>query len=298
MAIVLLAVLLALVASHVLPDLARVRQFGWFAGWLGWLARTFGESKLWHGGAGALLTLGVPVLALGLVQLAFDDRLYGLAELALGALVLFYCWGPRDLDLDVDAIVAAPDAERRLAAIQRIPPEPPATPLPLSGAVLVDQVFRAALTRWFGVLFWFIVLGPIGALLYRLTQLAARTRGYGEPLPADQVETLETTARVLDWPAAQLMTLGLAIAADFDAVASAWRDFHAARGRWLVADVGFLYAAGRASVELEDELDEHYVAGGTRGALAEMSQAMALSWRILIVWLVLFSLLVLAGSIR
>ena len=298
MAITLLAVLFALVAGHVLPDLARVRQFAWFASWIDRLAAWFGDSKFWQSGAGALLTIGVPVLLLGIVQAAFDDRMYGLAELALGAFVLFYCWGPRDLDLDVDAIVSAPDAQRREAAVQSLPPEPPTPPLALAGSVLVDQVFRAALLRWFGVLFWFIVLGPIGALLYRLTQLAARTRSCGAPLPVDQAEALETLARWLDWPAAQLMTLGLAIAADFDAVAAAWRDFHAARGQWFVADNGFLLAAGRASVEIEDDLDENYVAGGTRGALSELQQAMALCWRILIVWLVLFSLVVLAGALH
>ena len=40
-------------------------------------------------------------------------------------------------------------------------------------ASLVEAVFRNAQRRWFGVLFWFCVLGPFGALLYRLSVLAA-----------------------------------------------------------------------------------------------------------------------------
>lgn len=297
MAIVLLAVLLALIAGHVLPDLARLRDFGWFDSWLRAGSGWFGESRFWQGGAGALFSVGVPVAVLGLVQFAFIDALYGLAHLVLGAIVLFYCWGPRDLDLDVDAIVSAPDMERRQAALQALPPDPPEPPLQLAGATVVDHTFRAALSRWFGVLFWFIALGPLGALLYRLTQLAARAKRFREPLPAAQAEALEHFAKILDWPAAQLMTLALALSADFDAVLTAWRDFHAARGKKLVLDAGFLLAAGRASVEIEEDLGEGY-GEDARGPIAELQQAMALNWRILIVWLVVFSLLVLAGSIR
>ncbi len=296
MAIALFAVLIAVVVSHVVPDLARLRDFSWFATWLRTAGARLGESRLWQSGAGAFVSVGLPVAVVALIQWLVSDALYGLAELALGAIVLFYCWGPRDLDLDVDAIVAAPDSDRRNAALQALPVEPPEPPLTLSGTVLVDHAFRAGLARWFGPLFWFIVLGPCGAVLYRLTQLA-RTRAFGGELPTNHADALERLLRVLDWPAAHLMTLALAVAADFDAVASAWRDFHAARGRWFVSDIGFLLAAGRASVEVEEELDEHYDVTG-RSALAELSQAMALNWRILIVWLVVFSLLVLAGSIR
>ena len=297
MAIVLLSVLIALLAGHLLPDLARLRDFGWFESWLRAASGWGGESRFWHGGTGALLSIGVPVAVLGLVQGVLDDAVYGLALLVLGALVLFYCWGPRDLDLDVDAVVGAPDAERRQAALQALPPDPPETPLPLAGSVVVDQTFLAGLSRWFGVLFWFIVLGPLGALLYRLTQLAARNRRFRAMLPAEQAESMELFAKILDWPAAQLMTLALAVSADFDAVATAWRDFHAARGKKVVLDSGFLLAAGRASVEIEEDLGESY-GEDARGPIAGLQQAMALNWRILIVWLVVFSLLVLAGSIR
>ena len=44
----------------------------------------------------------------------------------------------------------------------------------LEGPSLVEAVFRCALWRWFGVLFWFLLLGPAGALLYRLVSLSAQ----------------------------------------------------------------------------------------------------------------------------
>ena len=52
MAIVLFAVLIAIVAGHVVPDLARLRDFSWFAAWLRNAATRFGGTRMWQSGAG------------------------------------------------------------------------------------------------------------------------------------------------------------------------------------------------------------------------------------------------------
>jgi AmpE protein len=294
MATLLLAVVIAVAVAHVAPDLGRVRRFEWLTSWAAFAQRTFGAWAFWRSAGGVALVVGVPVAVLLLVQVLLDDAWFGLFELVLGAVVLFYCWGPRDLDLDVEAVAGAPDAERRDAALRGLAAS--ATPIAQSPGVLVDTVFREALRRWFGVLFWFVVLGPAGALGYRIVQLLARDAAFADAVPAEQVAPLEKLAQALDWPAAHLMTLALAIAADFDAVASAWRDFHAARDRTRWLDLGFLYAAGRASVDADIDDGEGY-ADGTRAQLAEMQEAMALAWRVLLVWGVVFALFVLAGKI-
>jgi AmpE protein len=294
MATALLAAVIALVVGHTVPELARARDFSWFAHWRRAAAGAFGASGWWRGGVGAVIVLGVPTLALLAVQWLLAGRIFGLALLALSTVVLFYCWGPRDLDLDVDAVATAPDAEQRKAAISAL--STPAADATLSGTTLIDAVFRAALARWFGVLLWFVLLGPAGALLYRLAQLATRRDPNSDDHDDPQRETFEQILGVLDWPAAQLMTLALAVAADFDAVLTAWRDFHAARGRWFTRDPGFLIAAARASVEADMDGGDSYVEDA-RGPLAEMADAMALIWRILLVWGVVFALFVLAGKI-
>jgi AmpE protein len=292
----LLAVVIAVVVGHAAPDLARLRQFGWFAEWIRAARGWFGQQAFWSSSTGAAVVIALPVFVMVLLQGALDDRAFGLAELALGVVVLYWCWGPRDLDLDVDAIASAPDSERRQAAVAALAQDPLNAPAGITGAALVDAVFRASLVRWFGVLFWFVLLGPAGALLYRLVQLSARNPAFTAELPAPQVEALEPLARLLDWPAAQLMTLALAIAADFDAVAAAWRDYHAARGHWFALDEGFLLAAGRASVAADADGGDAYQGEGT-APVAEMQEAMSLVWRILVVWGVVFALFVLAGKI-
>lgn len=294
MATALIATLIAVVLGHTLPELARVRRFDWLADWRRLVAGWFGEGA--GGVLGAALVVGMPVALLALLQSALDERFFGLAELALGAAALYYCWGPRDLDLDVDAVASAADGERRRAALSALAPESTGAATAPTGTVLVDAVFRAALTRWFGVLLWFVLLGPAGALLYRLVQLLARNPAFSAEVPATQGPMFNQLAQLLDWPAAQLMTLALAVGADFDAVASAWRDFHAARGRLFTLDSGFLIAAARASVDADIDVGDTWT-DESQGPVAEMQEAMTLVWRVLIVWGVVFALFVLAGRI-
>jgi AmpE protein len=93
-----------------------------------------------------------------------------------------------------------------------------------------------------------------------------------------------------------LMTLALALAADFDAVITAWRDFHGQRATgWYSAEPGYLTAAARASVDLDPESDAQSAVD--ESAMLALQQAMALIWRVLVVWLAALSVLVLAGKI-
>ncbi len=295
MVTVLLALLVSIILSHSIPELGRLRHYGWFEGWLRGDLNPFVNSNTWHGRYGGWWSIGMPVLIVAIIQLLLWDRAYGLPSFLLATVVLFYCWGPRDLDADIAAIAKAGDREARISALQDIPTDAPTPPLVLDGRTLVDTLFRAALSRWFGVLFWFLLIGPAGALGYRFVQLVAESEHFRSALPRAHADALRDLHVMLDWPAAQLMTLALALAADFDAVAQSWRDFHHGLGQgFLVRDIGFLFAAARASVDAEDEDFEDEAANTT---LIPMHQSQSLIWRILVVWLAVLALFVLAGWI-
>ena len=296
----LIAAVVALVLGHLAQSLAAsVRHYGWYADWLRWLGARFPEDSIWRGRWGIALALVPPLLAVGLFQLALDEPLYGLAGLVFGIAALFYAWGPRDLDLDVDAIVAAPDAAGRREAASRLWPEG-ATPS-LDGGSLVEAVFRNALRRWFGVLFWFLLLGAFGAVLYRLTELAAEGEAAQE-LPGETAAGARTLLAILEWPVAQLLTLAMALVGNFDTVLGAWRE---SGGASLSLDNRFLGAVARASVktELAEEAADYAEDNGSGAAaltgseLPELRDAMSLVWRSLLVWLAVLALFVIAGFV-
>lgn len=310
MSAALVAVVLSLVLDHLAPAAQRLRQHDRIAAALREALDGLGRQPSLAGRWGWLPVLALPLFALALLQWLLSGWLYGLPGFLLQLAVLFLCWGPRDLDLDVEALASAPDADSRQRALIEL--SEGGVDCAASGTPLVHTVFRQGLSRWFGVLFWFLLLGAFGALMYRLAQLAARER---MAAPEGQRESLRQFALLLDWAPAQLMCLALALAAHFDAVLAAWRDWHAGRGEgWFVLDLGFLDAAARASVReelIEDALDEGLpppfdtelgvaAASATEipaGALRELRDAMSLVWRVLLVWLSVLALFVLAGYV-
>lgn len=289
MSAALIAVVVALLLGHFLPGLVALRRYDWFVAWLHWLARHSGRD--WPGRVGLLLAIGVPVLVLASIQYGLHDQWLGLPGFLLALAVLLYTWGPGDLHQDVEAVIDAREPEARRDAARQLYPEggEPA----IEGPRLVEAVFRCALWRWFGVLFWFVLLGPAGALLYRLLSLCAQGEGRRR-LDSGQRGDAATWLAVLNWPVAQLMTFALALAADFDRVLGAWREAHA-EGATL--DLAYLGAAARVSVDCELAEDDVYAVDGSALGpdLLELRDAMSLAWRVLLLWLGVLALFVLAG---
>lgn len=306
MSITLIATIVALVLGHLAPSFAATaRNFRWYRDLITWCNGRFGEDGFWRGRWGVVLVLLPPVLVIALLQAALDGGLWGMAGLLFGTAVLFLSWGPRDLDRDVDAILDAPDRTSRRERIAQMVAE---AQTPGGGSGLVEAVFRNALRRWFGVLFWFLVLGPVGAIAYRLSVLAAVGPIAGE-VPSTTREGARVWLAILEWPVAQLMTLALALVGNFDGVLSAWRN---AEGASLQLSSRFLGAAARASVNSElseqgdvwvsDEEDTESgiiapAVGIAPPDLPELRDAMSLVWRSLLAWLAVLALFVIAGFV-
>lgn len=289
MSATLIAVVLALVAGHFAPQLAELRRYDGFRQWFaapakaGWYASRFA----------LLLSVGLPVLLTGLLHDVLTRWWFGLPGLVFAVLVLFYCWGPRDLDQDVEAAAAPEDPDARQAALERLMPAAAG-----ESPRAAERVFVAALQRWFSVLLWFLLLGPAGALLYRLAQLAEDE----EALPTAQRDSAARLRAVLEWPAAHLLALALAVVGNFDTVLLAWRSWHARHGGFPQLDAGFLREAACASVATElveaHEDDSATEAAGSDTVAEALRDALSLVWRCMIAWLALLAVFVLAGYVN
>jgi len=287
----LVAVLVALALGHVAPAAtARLRRFDAFRQWLGWLDAQAPGLR----GAAALAVLVLPpVLLLAALTAWLDGVAYGLLSLLLGVGVLAVCWGPRDLDRDIETIIDADDAAGRQAAVRHL--QAAGGSLREDVPSLVEATVLNALRRWFAVLFWFLLLGPVGALAYRLLALMAES-----PMRARvPVEPLALAQRLLawiEWPVAQLMAFSMALVGNFDTAWKAWRQAH---GERLAGGIGFLGAVARASVnaELREEAHDYTEAGllPVWQRLPDLRDAMSLVWRMLLLWLAVLALLVIAG---
>ena len=174
MATSLIAILIVLLSTHALPELARYRNFAWLRGGSGNDGKT-GDAQA---RLRMLLIAALLVVLVALVQAALHRHWFGILELAFMVVVLFLCWGPRDLDADIEAVLKAPDSERRYATAQWLADGINERRVSFDAPALIEATFAAALSRRFGVLFWFALVGPVGAVAYRFVQLFARSPAF------------------------------------------------------------------------------------------------------------------------
>jgi AmpE protein len=288
MAISLLTALIALGLLHALPQLARWRNFGWFRRWVAQLADTSGIAQV---ALSLLLPLAVCIL---ITWLLGHTPLSEALLLLFSTAVLVYCLGPREFEVDLEAILHAPDAAGREAAAQALAED--GSVVAWNAPALGEAVAYAALRRRFAVLLWFFLLGPVGALMYRLTQILGR----------DDSLVLDSTARTaasylanaMDWLPAQLMVFTLAIVGHWEAVIGAWRRWHsqATATSWYASGPGFLGAAAQADILTDIEAGDGY-AEERSDPLVELVRLRSALLRALLSWLSVVALIVIGGWI-
>ena len=290
----IIAILFAFTLSHFIRELSRLRNRQWLEDWIRLADERLSGLPGWSDISGYLVILFVPLLALGLLNHLVIAGLGNLGAFLLAVAVLIYTFGRRDLDIQVDDIIQTSDwLEQEQGLRELFRGEVPADPQACREKT-VDAVFSEALHRWFGIIFWFALLGVAGAFLYRMVDWLVSEQ---TSLTRQQKALFARTRHVLDWPAAQLMTLSLAIATDFDSVFTAWKTYHDQQGHGLFeGDNGFLLASAR-QVVLSGHAARDGYADQLDGPLATLKQTMDLIWRLLGVVLTVLAILLLIDVI-
>jgi len=244
-----------------------------------------------------LLTL--PVFA---VVFILGDALLGFPYLLLAIVVLFFSLGPQDIGEDIDEYCKAIEAgdEERIQQTAKAIIE---SDVPDNARERMHRVEEAvcvqANNRLFAVIFWFVLLGPLGAWAYRVTDLIRRRAVFAasrEEEPSGSSEQLRDAAITLHgwlaWIPARLTAIGYAAAGNFDTALGAWRapteqssDLTSEYNEHLLARVGV------SSLALGEDEDEDLVERGIRGATA----ANLLVFRLLLIWAVVIAAMTLYG---
>lgn len=268
--------------------------------YVGWLLTHVNAGMERHGllawSAGAL----APALLAGLAG-ALLGQLLGLLEWAWNVVVLYFCLGFRQFGFAV-ADVARPlrqgDVARAQAKLMTWRPGAAqsmnANEVARSG---IEQALLLALTRLFGVLFWFAVLGVFGALFYRLSGMC-RDRWQAEPSFCAFPRRL---AYYLDWLPARLAAFSFAIVGNFEDAMYCWRN---QAGAWGERNEGVLLAAAAGALGVKlggpitlpaGELLRPELGCGDIADADYLDGATSLIWRAVILWVGVIALLWLGG---
>jgi len=291
----LIALALGLILEHVATELLHLRELRWFDRYYDFgLARLKKlRGPLVHAGIGViLLVLAVPVLLVSHL-LQGPGVLWDPDYLAFAVVVVFLCLGPRDLGSEVDEYCAAVESGDTETA-ERVLVEITEAENPGVGDVEVveDAIFIQAPNRIFGVVFWFIVLGPVGAWLFRISDLLRRRAAFESVRDAELrpavLPAIEAVYGALKWIPARLTVLGFALSGSFDGAMNAWKSHAPDTGAPIDRNNDELAArVGKAA--MAGALDEPpHSSGAARNA-------MRLVTRTLFIWIALLALMTIFG---
>ena len=316
------AILLALVLEQAHPLNPVNAIYTTVKRWVAWVARTF-DAGVRHQ---AWITWGItimgPALLAMLVHWAIEWSLGWLLAVVWNVALLYVTLGFRQFSHHFTAIREALEngdenqARELLAEWQQVQ----VGQLPRSEIVrhVIEFSMIAAHRHVFGVFFWYaalsiIGLGPVGAVVYRLTELAQRL--WQEPTTDGSVvsEALRSVAsrawQAMDWLPSRMTALGFAIVGSFEDAMDGWRN-HAQNfpedndGVILAATAGAInIRLGGAALQQDNADDDNQeMTGGssTPGRIPEVAhfaQVVGLVWRTVIMWLVLVALLTMANLV-
>ncbi len=190
----LLAILLVFGVERFYTPLDGYRQHGWFLRWSRWVDQRRRQGGVAAARTSALLSLVVPLLIV--LQFEFWMREGSwITALLFSMLVLAMSLGPRDLGGQVESVLESwgwEDIDGRvlqsegLLLDERLPQTRPAVVRALTMATLVESNRRI-----FATLFWFVLLGPAGGLLLRLTLIRTEQERLQQGGALDWLQRLE-----------------------------------------------------------------------------------------------------------
>ncbi|MEP7297619.1 MAG: regulatory signaling modulator protein AmpE, partial [Burkholderiales bacterium] len=192
---------------------------------------------------------------------------------------------------------------------------------------VIEHSLLAAHRHVFGVFFWFVLLsafglGPAGAVLYRMAELASRywafkSRTIDAPVNDRLRDLSQWLFNLLDHVPARLTGFGFAVVGNFEEAVTCWRRD---AGLWKHPNEGIILAAaagavgvqlgGSAAPGVTPDRSQTFEAGAAADAtgadgstpglppeLGHLRSIVGLVWRSVVLWMLLLALLSLANLV-
>lgn len=301
-------VLAALVADQLRPILHPSVFELWFAHYANRLARDLNAGQPVHGTIGWFLAVGPWVVVAVLLHFglaALNPALGWLWDVAVVYASLDFKRALQDYSLLAELMRKGDlDEARALLARWRGEPTSNWTESEIARASIETILLRAH-RDLLGIIAWFAVFGPGGAVLYKLSALLAEKWGRrrGEEFRAFG-RFSNRAFHAIDWVPLRLTAMGFAIAGDFEDAVQCWR---AQFRSWTDPDAGVILASGAGALGVRlggplsrdggviyrpelgtgDDPDANYV-----------QSAIGLVWRTLVTALIVLMLVTIAYLIR
>lgn len=162
------------------------------------------------------------VFSVGIIEFIFSGWMYGFPYFLFDFVVLLYCFGPTNFWARLyDCLQAMQQGDAQLVDT-RIKTAFPYIATPSSQALhqaLVRAIFVEGNQTVFALIFWFAILGPTGAVIYRLTVIVSNRA------TADVASLSSRLLEALDWLPSRLLGLLFALGGHFVKVINVWKKY-------------------------------------------------------------------------
>lgn len=281
----LISILIALAVETFYPQIQELRRFNWFYRYSDTLYKRL-EGQSWRDGpVGIILVVGSIIFGVWLV----DAMLAGVTNafsFLFGVVVLIFTLGPRDLAMEVNEFTEAVQREDyeagEIIATRIVGYDISGSPIEATRHVM-EGILVQSNVRMFGILLWFMLLGPVGAVLFRLS---CELKNNAADNDSGFAAAARDLYRIMIWLPTHLVVLGFALAGSFVDTVSLWKSYNEI---WKTDSEALLIESGIGAISHEPHDEE-----GTPD-LEGVHQIMALVKRTLLVWLAALALLTLTG---
>ena len=277
----LICIVIALLVERTTHSLQELRNFRWFEQYSQWMINHL--PGLTNQGASLIVILLLPIIIVtGIIQNSLDDKFFSLFSLLFSLAVLIYTLGPRDLNREVDDYLEARESgnEEQAQKIASMMSRKPVSASPDQQSV---DVMHAILTesndRIFSVIFWFLLLGPLGALVFRLASYTMQTT-HNNTL-GDAARKLQA---IMAWAPAHLVAAGYALTGNYEGASQGFRE-KVKQDELSECNYMTLITAGLGALKDCEPGEETACIRSTRGLVL----------RTLVVWVAVIAVLTLIG---
>lgn len=276
----LITIILGLLFDRAFRHLHDLRDLSWFEYYAELVA---GFMPSHNGILTTIAILILPLLAVAGIQWMLHDLIFNIPALLFGILVFAYCLGPACLSSDIEYYLDARrmgDEDEALHYAAALTERAASTAPDQQTSDVTRAILHVANERIFSVIFWFVILGPIGAVLYRLVTYLGKI----EDMDPNTRSITNFLQGMLSWAPARMLALGYALTGHFDGAVQAFSN-RPHEPDLMLANYDVLVITGMGALRDHESTDE----------VSAILAARNLIMRSIMVWIAVLAVMTLGG---
>lgn len=293
MTTILVIILLAFILDRLVPERGGFRLWAWYSDWAESIEQRF-NGGLRAQGIYAVILAVAPIAVAVLLAMFVLSQIAGVLAFLFAVAVLYLCVDLYRLGNVSQAIATALENGEVREAAARLKELTGKDTVETTNAgvahATVEAVLKQANSLIVAPVFWFLLLGPFGAILQRLAAALDRLWGHRTPRFIEFGWAAARLDDLLSWIPARITALSYAVMGSFEDALYCWRR---QAGMWSDLGSGPLLASGMGALHLdicenggeEDAYGNTAINPATLPDANDVRRAVALVWRVLLFWL-------------